>query len=110
MGISTVVTLPRSADTGGHALLRIYWMVIGAALIALFALAIVRDDHTIVSGPSLALWLVGGSMVLARWVDITRYGGLTSEGAPATMADLRRYTARVLGVTSAVWIAALVLR
>ena len=46
-----------------------------------------------------AVLITVGLMIGARRVDITRFGGRTSDGEPATLSDWRRHAAVVLGST-----------
>lgn len=93
--------------SGSSILLRLHWMLLGAAALSTCALLIVHGDHPALSSVSLAMWVIAASMVVARWVDISWLQGLTADGIPATRWHLRRYSLGVLGGTAALWAAAL---
>jgi hypothetical protein len=50
-----------------------------------------------------AYWAVVAVLAGARYADITRFGGTTVEGAPATMRDFRRYAVGLLLAGAALW-------
>ncbi len=86
-------TIP--APLAGH-LLRIFWLAGGNVIIYAAWVIIV-----LTSAPLPCVWDAGvlitvGLMIGARRVDITRFGGRTSDGEPATRTDWRRYVAIVL--------------
>lgn len=87
--------------------LRLHWMLLGAAALATCALLLSRGEASIASIPSVGMWAVAASMVAARWLDITRFDGLTADGAPATRWHLRRYALGVGVATAGLWAAVL---
>ncbi len=85
------------------ALLRLFWMLLGYAVIVLLSLIIVVDSEGGFSWRDIAVGAVGLAIIAARYVDIARYRGDTAEGTPATMEHFRRYATRVAVGTPAVW-------
>jgi hypothetical protein len=96
---------PESPDNNFGCLLRIYWMMLGNALVAIAAYKIVQsaDELSLVD---LFYWVFVASLVMARYVDIRFLSGRTSEGQPATTTDWRRYSFRVLAISATVWLVA----
>lgn len=94
-----------SSDNNLGCLLRVYWMMVGNALVAFAAynIAQTRGELTLTD---VIYWLFVASLIAARHVDIRHLHGLTSEGQPASMRDWRQYSLRVLAISAAVWIAA----
>lgn len=84
-------------------LLRMYWMLLGNALVAIFAYRIVELGGAI-TGMDIFYWLGAASLVIARYVDIRFLGGTTSEGEPATIKHWKRYSSRVLAVSVILWL------
>jgi hypothetical protein len=99
--VETTPTNPASV------LLRIFWLLAGYIVIAILALFISQSEGTtMLSLMDPALWLVAALMIAARYVDITRYGGATSDGQPATLVHWRRYALLVLAVAAVSWLGA----
>jgi hypothetical protein len=86
-------------------LLRVYWMLLGNALVFLCAYLIVQ------AGGALTLvdavyWLAVAGLLGARYVDVRYMEGRTAEGQPATMRDWQRYRLGVLGASVVLFAAA----
>jgi hypothetical protein len=84
--------------------LRIFWQLLGWCLLAAFAGLIAQS-----SGPSeldavYAATVV--AMAVARYVDIVRFLGTTSEGEPATVGHFWRYVVVLMLGAGAAWGAA----
>jgi len=83
-------------------------MAVGnAALLALAWLIFQQHRFSPLDG---AYWVVAGLLVGARYVDITRFGGATVDGAPATMRHFHRYALGALVAAAALWGAVHLLR
>jgi hypothetical protein len=54
----------------------------------------------------LVFWVAVSSLVVVRWLDVTRLEGKTAEGEPATMTHWRHYAAVVTGSALAAWLLA----
>jgi hypothetical protein len=85
-------------------LLRIFWMLLGHVMLATFAgLILKRGDF---SGLDFAYWATVAALVVARYTDITRFGGTTSDGRhPATLDHFHRFALYLIACASAAWIA-----
>lgn len=84
------------------ALARVYWMAVGNVLLFVCAIYAAKQEP-----PSALDGLYAGLVALllvVRFVDITRLGGQTSEGLPATLAHWRRYALGLVPVAAFVWI------
>jgi len=81
---------------------RLYWMAFGNILVLFAAIAAARADRA--GAADVILLLAATSLIVMRYVDITRYTGLTEDGkTPATLAHWRRYALGVAVVTSVLW-------
>jgi hypothetical protein len=87
-------------------LLRIFWMLGGYIVLAVCALFIATNKEALFSAKDPVFWVVAGLMVWARYVDIARYHGTTSDGQPATLANWRGYAMVVVAVAGVTWAAA----
>jgi hypothetical protein len=97
--------VPKSPENELGCLLRVYWMILGNALLAAAAYKIVQTEGEL-TFVDLFYWLLVGSLITVRYVDIRFLLGRTSEGQPATMKDWRRYTLEVLAISATLWLAA----
>lgn len=109
--------VPHSADkhppadatptNAASVLLRIFWLLAGYIVIAVLALFISQHEGALMfSLLDPIFWIVVALMIAARYLDITRYGGATSDGQPATLAHWRRYAIVVLIASAVVWLGA----
>jgi len=85
-------------------LLRLYWMLLGNALVVLFAYRIAEREGMITPLDAV-FWLGAASLVIVRYVDIRFLAGKTAEGKPATMKHWRRYSLHVLVLSAVLWLA-----
>ncbi|MBC7353382.1 MAG: hypothetical protein H5U08_13555 [Thermogutta sp.] len=77
---------PEQTQSPAGCLLRLYWMIFGYLLAVLCGVSIV-NHHGDFSFVDVIYWLALGGVLLARWVDISRYQGTRTDGQPATMRD-----------------------
>lgn len=92
-----VLVAPSPAST----VLRLYWALVGHAVVYLSLATIVARHARFPSTLDLVIWAAVALMLVARHVDIVRYGGQTLYGEPATLTQFRRYAATLVGVTAA---------
>jgi hypothetical protein len=83
------------------ALLRLFWLAGGGAALAIVTLFIARTGTF--GGFDAAFWGIVVSMATVRFVDISRFGGLTADGEPATFRVWRRYVVRLVLVAVGLW-------
>lgn len=95
--------------SGAGLLARLFWLVGGNLALLGAAAVILRDDLAALSWMSLLFWLFAGALIGVRYLDVTRLGGLTSDGKPATLADFRRYGVKLLAFAAVLWLVVLVL-
>lgn len=89
--------------SGTALLTRLAWMLFGNLALLACAAVIARDDLAPLSLLSGLFWLIVGALIGIRYLDITRYDGQTSKGAPATLKDWKRYSVGLATVSLAVW-------
>lgn len=90
------------------AIVRIMWLALGNAFIAILAGMIIQKG--VFSVFDILFWINVGLLVLIRFYDITRLKGLTAECKPATLRDWGRYSALLLLISTAIWIFAHTIR
>lgn len=92
---------PASAPLTG-CVLRLFWMGLGNfALVICAVLAARRPAPSLLDG-IYALIVV--SLIIARYVDISRYRGETVDGDPASMSHWRRYVLALVPTAAAIWL------
>ena len=94
-----------AAPPSGSIFLRLAWMgVVPAILVCIFVLA--NTEPWTFTGYDfvVVLLLVGG--IVARAIDVLRYGGTTAYGDPSTPGHVARYAVGLVLVTSAAWLLA----
>ncbi len=99
-------TDPQTEASGNETgfLLRAFWMILGDATLVIIGLAIWLADSAPVSIASLGFLLLAGAIVYARYVDVTRYAGTTSEGdRPANLEDVKRFGTWQFAICGAAW-------
>jgi hypothetical protein len=87
-------------------LMRAIWLFWGSAALGLTGAVVSKGAPWTLSWVDALFWAVAVSMFLARFFDVTRFGGRTAEGKPATMRDFRMYAAKLLLVAGGMWAAA----
>ena len=100
--------IPESAqpqyDSAVGCLPRIFWMFIGNVALFMAAAAVYASAGWSIA--DVVYWLIVGLLICARYIDIVRFKGKTTDGEPATTTHLKRYALMVLLVGAALWAAA----
>jgi hypothetical protein len=79
--------------------LRVIWMGLGNLGLAAVAVTITQAGGRFSFRDGLYVVLIA-ALAGVRWLDITRYGGTTADGRPATRRDLWRYVAVLVAVAA----------
>jgi len=87
-------------------LARFVWMLGGFAAVVITALTILFRPPWTLGARDAIFWIVVLAMVAARWVDVARYRGTTTDGRPATPRHVAIYAAIVLLASATLWLAA----
>ena len=93
-------------DSPSGCLIRLFWMIVGNALLIFCVMAIAQDTSGLFTPVDALFWVLVGSLMVARYVDIRYFNGLTSDSDPATMADFRRYAVLLGFIAMGLWIGA----
>lgn len=91
--------------SGVGAILRIFWMFFGLGALALVAAVTARDGAGEPSWRDALFWGLVIALVIARYLDVERFGGRTADGQPASLSDVRSYAVRLFGGSLALWAA-----
>ncbi|MCY0993098.1 hypothetical protein OV203_38515 [Nannocystis sp. ILAH1] len=90
---------PDNAPSPVGCLLRIFWMFVSNAIVYGSLAGIVMHGAAFPSILDFVIWSTVVFTILARRVDITRWGGKTAQGEPATLIHWRRHAVIVVIVT-----------
>lgn len=84
-------------------LVRFGWMLFGN--VALITCLIIMFNHrgSFLSVADAVFWTTVGALVWLRHFDVTRMGGRTAEGRPASLSHWKRYTRLLLVFSLLVW-------
>jgi hypothetical protein len=90
-------------------LARLGWMMVGPALLAVFAFLVVKTGNGWLTPVDFGFMAVAASLILARWLEFRTGSPQTAEGQPATPEHLRQYTIGVVVISLVVWVVANIL-
>ena len=89
---------------------RLAWLAVGPLVVMFTAAVIARHDRTSVAFASAIFWGTVLAMLGLRYLDVTKLGGMTADGNPASRADLKQYVIRGLLAAAALYGLALLIR
>ena len=84
--------------------LRLFWMAIGGMGLGLSGASIVAGSSPTYSTADVVYGLLVVLMIVARYVDITRFAGTTASGKPANLAHWRRFALVLLAASVGAWL------
>jgi hypothetical protein len=102
--VETQEAKDREYDSTSGCLIRVFWMLVGNAMLLLCGIAILQNQSSLLGGADACYWVVMGGLLAARYLDIRYFDGKTADGHPATWDHWRRYAVRVLAVCTVVWL------
>jgi hypothetical protein len=83
-----------------------FWLAYGNAGLLLTAGLVTKQPPWTYSLTDGIYWILVVALLLARFFDITRFGGLTSSNEPATKRHLLRYSVGLLAIATLIWVGA----
>lgn len=102
MSDQTKQELPTTEQAGClGGVIRLVWLAAGNA--ALVFIAIAMAQRRAVWALDLTFWAIVAGLIVLRYIDITRFGGLTTDGEPASLQHWRRYLVLLLLVAGVLW-------
>ena len=87
-------------------LTRIYWMMIGPAILFLLLLSNFSDRGGWFTTSDIAYLIAVMALVGARWLDFHQVNPQTAMGTPATRKEIERYSLVVTGLALSLWVIA----
>jgi hypothetical protein len=93
-------------ESGLGTFARIFWILIGNAVLLFMALAIFQRHAPFFSFAAidLAYWITVLLLVVIRYCDIKYLGGLTTKDEPATIVHWRKYVMFLLLIAAGLWL------
>lgn len=91
----------QGTSRSGSVLLRLFWALVGHAIIYMSLAGIAVHKAEFPAPLDAAVWITVAAMLVARRLDIVRYGGQTLYGEPATLGHFRRFALLLVTVTAA---------
>jgi hypothetical protein len=96
----------KSTDSIAGFLLRLYWLFAGNAVLIIGALGIALNKYYNSIAINCIYFAVLLTIIFARYFDIKRYNGTTTEGEPATLNTWKLYSLKAVLAFLIVWAAA----
>lgn len=97
-------------DSLAGCLVRLFWMILGNALLALSAVSIIKRPTSDLSFGDVFYWGLVGCLLVARYVDVRHFQGRTADGEPASTKDWQTYAIVLLPIALGAWLVAHALR
>jgi hypothetical protein len=97
---------PQTTDkqsTGLGIIARLWWMLLGNAILAFSILFIVENKDGFFRIADLVFWTAVGTLVLVRYLDIRLLNGLTVTGSPASIRHWVKYVAILVACSTTTW-------
>ena len=95
---------PEKYDSLFGLILRVFWMLLGNAILFVSALLIFQSADGKFHTVDTVFWVTAAVLVIARYLDIKFYNGQTATGEPADMSHWRAYTITLLVCSAVVWV------
>ena len=87
-------------------LLRMFWLLAGNAGLAILAALISKAAPWTFSVLDGFFWGLVLALLVARYFDITRFGGLTANNEPANTGHWVRYAIKLVIISALLWVGA----
>ena len=95
--------VPSNEVTGSGCLLRLAWMLVGPAVLAICAVKIAQNPRVAISYADAIFWAVAIAMAFLKRVDIVKMNGRTADDRPASPEHWKKYLWVLLAVCIAAW-------
>lgn len=85
-------------------IVRVFWILFGNVILLVSVILIFQRKDWMFHTADVVFWGTVAALVLARYLDIKLYNGLTATGSPASMAHWRKYVVILLVCSTVVWV------
>ena len=83
---------------------KVFWTLLGNAILFFTAISIFQHKGEILHTADIVFWVTVAALIIARYLDIKFFNGLTAIGLPASMAHWRKYVIILSICSTAVWV------
>ena len=83
---------------------RIFWMLWGNVVLLASILIILQHKDKAFHVADAVFWITAGALILARYLDVKFWNGLTFAGEPASMKHWQRYAVILLIGSTIAWV------
>jgi hypothetical protein len=83
---------------------RVFWILLGNVILIVSVILIFQHKDWMIHSADGVFWGTVAALILARYLDIKLYNGLTATGKPASMSQWRKYAAVLLTCSTIVWV------
>ena len=85
-------------------IVRVFWILFGNVILLVSAILIFQRKDWMFHTADVVFWGTVAALVLARYLDIKLYNGLTATGKPASMSHWRKYAVVLLICSVVIWV------
>ncbi len=90
-------------ESGLGMLFRIFWMFLGNVILLILLIWIFENENKSLGIKDLFYWAIVCLLIIARYFDIKKLGGLTVTGSPASMPVWSRYAVIIVILAGLLW-------
>ena len=85
-------------------IVKIFWTLFGNVILIVSVVLIFQRKDRMFHTADGVFWGTVAALVLARYLDIKLYNGLTATGQPASMSHWRKYAVVLLICSAVLWV------
>ena len=83
---------------------KVFWTLLGNAILFFTAIAIFLHKGEMLHTADIVFWVTVAALIIARYLDIKFFNGLTVTGLPTSMTHWRKYAIILLTCSTTIWI------
>ncbi len=102
-----MATQPNSTDSSNKpsgclpAFIRLLWFFFGNVALLAATFFIGKNEAGVIA--DIIFWLIVPALIAIRYIDITKFHGLTGENEPATLKDWKSYSIKLVGIAAVMY-------
>jgi hypothetical protein len=90
-------------ESGLGMLFRIFWMFLGNVILLIFLVWIFENENKSLGIKDVIYWVIVCLLIITRYIDIKKLGGLTITGSSASMSVWYRYAVFIAILAGLLW-------
>jgi hypothetical protein len=83
---------------------KVFWTLLGNAVLLFTLISIFQHKGEILHTADIVFWVTVAALIIARYLDIKFFNGLTITGLPASMTHWRKYAVVLLICSTVIWV------